>query len=285
MKRAVIGVLMVSMLGGCGSSTVVTSDEPVATPYDGPMSQPQSYEDKATVLERSGAAARALECSGKPYDGGGGDYADGGLTTVQDSAAEALEDYLEEEGGFSWLPTAGYRVEREDDDRVLFSYDVDEQTKVAFIAADGIRDYSDEVGWGIESWSQCDPAELPSDVTDDLGLGVWEDASGQRQPIARILSTRGPEHCDWDDITFLRVGPADNADQYLRDTKDELRESLRTTFDPSAELPRTARDTGLHRDGRQLWLDPGRAAYLVSIENPDDVERWPAAKPPGIYCA
>lgn len=46
------------------------------------MSLPADYADKATVLERSGAAGRALECDGMPYSGGGGDYVDGGLESV-----------------------------------------------------------------------------------------------------------------------------------------------------------------------------------------------------------
>ena len=36
----------------------------------------------------------------------------------------------------------------------------------------------------------------------------------------------------------------------------------------------------------ELWLQPGRpdAAYLVSVDDPKDVERWPAAKD-GVGCA
>lgn len=33
-------------------------------------------------------------------------------------------------------------------------------------------------GAGIESWAQCDLAELPSSVTEALGIEVWEDTSG-----------------------------------------------------------------------------------------------------------
>lgn len=52
-----------------------------------------------------------------------------------------------------------------------------------------------------------------------------------------------------------------------------------------AALPKTATDTGYHRDGRELWLSAKHeAAYLVSLSDPDDVERWPAAKQE-IYCA
>jgi hypothetical protein len=142
-----------------------------------------------------------------------------------------------------------------------------------------MRDYDDDQGWGIETWAQCDPSELPARVTDALGIEVWKDASGRRVAVAKVQSVPGPEHCDWQDITFLHVGPGDPPDQYLRDAEGELQELLRTTFDANATLPERAEDTGFHHDGRRLWLDPrGMAAYLVALDDPDDVERWPAAK-------
>jgi len=49
-------------------------------------------------------------------------------------------------------------------------------------------------------------------------------------------------------------------------------------------LPEGATDTGLRRGGRQLWIGPeNEAAYLVSLDDADDVERWPAAKQPLWY--
>ncbi len=167
---------------------------------------------------------------------------------------------------------------------MLFSYDVGERTKIAFIAAAGVRDYNDDEGWGIESWAQCDPAELPANVTDALGIGVWENSSGARLPVTKIQSHQGAEHCGWQDITFLRLGPEDNMKPYVRDTAGELDDYLRTSYDADASLPDGAADTGFHRDGQQLWLGAGRdAAYLVSLHDSDDVERWPAAKRP-ILC-
>jgi len=229
------------------------------------MSLPADYRDRATVLERSGAAGQALECDGDAYNGGGGDYFDG-LESVQDSSSEAVDNWLENEAWANQLPETGYRVEREDGDRVLLSFDVDERTKIAFIAADGIRDYNDDEGWGVESWAQCDPAELPARVTEELGIGVWEDASGRRLPVTEVRSFQGPEHCGWQDITFLMLGPQGDADQYVRDIEGELADSLRTSYDDSAALPDGATNTGLRRDGRQLWLGAGHdAAYLVSL--------------------
>jgi len=260
--------------GGDPSST-----GPDPNAYDGPMSVEPDYSDRASVLERSGAAGQALECDGKPYNGRGGDY-ESGLTSAQSSATEALEDWLDNEARASQVPEKDYRVERDDGDRVLMSYDVDGLTKLAFIAADGIRDYDDDVGWGIEAWAQCDPAELPAEVSDALGIEVWEDESGARVPVTRLASFAGPEHCGWEDIVFLELG-SDRT--YLRDTSGELADYLRTTYDHRSTVPAEAMDTGYRRGGRHLWVTP-EAAYLVSVDDPGDVERWPAAKE-RIACA
>jgi hypothetical protein len=274
-RIALVTTAVGALLVGCGSSVVVDG-QPVNHPYDGPMQLKQDFSDNATALEKSGAAGRALECEGKPYEGGAGDYVDGGLESVQDSPAEALENWLDNE--WSDLPGTGYRVERDDGHRVLLSYDVDKRTKIAFITADGLRDYNHHTGWGVESWAMCDPSELP-EVAEAMGIDVWEDATGARVPVTVISSFQGAEHCDWQDITFLVLGSDRDSDEYVRDTEGELRELLRSRYDPDASLPKGAINTGYHLDGRRLWLGPERdAAYLVSLQNRTDVERWPAAK-------
>ena len=160
-------------------------------PYDGPLDV--------------GAAVGALECHGKtPYRRGEGVY-DDGLAKVQESAEAALDNYMSESGLSFFAPSDGYAVEREQDGRLLFSYDVDGRTKVSIFAADGLRDWNGDEGWGIRAWAQCDPSELPPDVTDDLNIGVWKDGSGRRVPVTRIQSFQGAEHCSWTDITFLLV--------------------------------------------------------------------------------
>lgn len=277
MRRALTTLAGMVVLAGCGTSSLVVTGEPVSDPYAGPMQLPVDHGDAASVLEGSGAAGRALQCDGEPYAGGSGDY-DSGLTSTQESAESALENYFSEEV-FVQLPADGYRVERDDDERVLFSYDVRDQTKVAFIASGSILDFNGDEGWGIETWAQCDPSEFPASVTDALGIEVWRDASGKRVPVTEVQSGPGPEHCDWQDITFLTLDTENGERQYLRDTTGELRDLLATTFDASATLPKQATDTGFRRDGRRLWLHPkGSAAYLVEKTNPNNVERWPAAK-------
>ena len=287
MRKPLIALVTLTVLAGCGEAPVAgPGDEDraqVANAYDGPMHLKPDYSDNATVLERSGAAGRALQCEGEAYNGGGGDY-DSGLASTQRSPSEALENHIDEDA--YGVPEDGYRVERDDGDRVLFSYDVEGQTKVAYIAFNGVKDYNDETGWGMESWAQCDPAELPADVAEKLGFEVWEDASGARVPIAEVRSSPGPEHCDWQDITFLSLGPDDEDVQtYLRDTTGELADWTTTTYDGAAVLPDDATTTGFRRDGRVLWLGTApNAAYLVSVDDPSDVERWPAERE-RIACA
>jgi hypothetical protein len=270
-------LLAVLLLAGCGGGQVAV-DSPAEHPYDGPMVVDQKF-DSPKPAQRAGAAGRALECDGPVYDGGAGDYADSGLESVQDDPRAALDNWMSEEF-VSSIPRDGYVVERSDAERVLLSYDIGGATKVAVIAADGIRDYNDDEGWGVESWGQCDPAELPEAVTDDLDITVWTDGDGRRVPVATLTSTAGPEHCDWQDITFLTI----DRTTFLRDSRGELADYLQGAFTADATLPADATDSGFGHDGRELWLERDRsAAYLVAQDDPRDVERWPAERRP-IYC-
>ena len=268
--RVVIAIAAV-LLAGCGSE-VVDRGVSATPPYGGPLD--------------ADAVIGALECDGKtPYQRGEHGY-DDGLAKVQASAEAALDDYMRKSGPMYSTPSEGYSVEREQDGRMLFSYDVDGRTKVSMFAADGVRDWNGDVGWGVRAWAQCDPSELPAAVSDELNIGVWEDESGRRVPVTRIQSFQGAEHCSWTGITFLLVGPERTAEWYVRDTRGgDLSGLLRTTFAHEATLPEGAADTGLRRDGRQLWIGPDKeAAYLVSLDDAHDVERWPAATQP-IWCA
>lgn len=271
-------VALLALLAACGDQPAVGSNEPPpAEAYQGPLVLPQDFADRATPEERSGAAGRAVECRHPVGNGGGGDY-DSGLASVQDAPEEALDNWFAEEGSwFAGMPTDGYRLERDDGDRVMFSYDVAGQSKAVVIVSNGVRDWNDDTGWGVESWAHCDAAELPAALTDARGIGIWTDRAGDRVPTTVIESYDGPEHCDWQDIVFLTVGGWDDGQQYLRDTEGTLADRLRTTFDGAARLPGDAEDSGWRRDGRELWLTPD-AAYLVSVDDPQDVERWPRTK-------
>jgi len=281
--RLLVPVLVLPvLLVACGEDARVVAD-PAATPYDGPMYVEPDHGDRATALEASGAAGLALECTGAPRRGGGAGY-DDGLVEVQDSPEAALANWLDEE--WAYVPDSGYRIERVDDGRALLSWDVDGRTRVAVTVHESVTDHHDDVGWGVEAWASCDPAELSADVAEELGLEVWAGVDGTPVPTPDVVSFRGAEHCDWQDLTWLRLGHSTDVDreydEYLSgDDGGQLADYLTTAPDRSATLPGGATDTGWRRDGRELWLgrDPS-AAYLVSIEDPDDVELWPAAKQP-----
>lgn len=270
-------VVVVLAVGGCGSRTEgVVSEEPVASPYDGPMQVEIDY-DHPNPYRSGGAAALALECEHGPSKGGAGNY-DSGPESVQPTANEALDNFLAEEGWLLQLPDSGYRIERDDGDRVLFSYDQDDRTRIALIAADGIGNGRDETGWGIESYAQCDPSELPAEATDALGIGVWEDAAGDRQPTGEIVSYQGAEHCDWQRVTFLAMD--DEKRQYIRDIDGQFLDMkvIEQAYAADPELPADAEDTGFRQDRRHLWLArDGSAAY---VGDATQVERWPLATEP-----
>jgi hypothetical protein len=273
------------LLTGCGDDAsgspegLVVDGEPAEAPYDGPMTV------GAEGTSGGGVAGLALECDGEAYGGGSIDYNDG-LAEVQGSKTAALGNGMDPSVLPTFeMPTEGYRLERDEDDRALFSYDVSGKSKIAIVVADGMEDYLGNEGWGIEWWAQCDPSELSAAVTDALGVGIWQDEAGRRFPVTEIRSYQGAEHCSWEALTFLQADFLEPHVLFVRDTEEVLRDLLATTFATVDHLPDGASDTGYHRDGRALWLtsEPD-AAYLVNDADPGDIERWPAAIEP-IGCA
>lgn len=282
LKVAVAAVIVNCLLSACGTETVVIDSAPGVEPFAGPLDVAVDHADAADVKDRSGSAGLALECAGEPDNGGGADY-DSGLASTQSSADKAVANWMNEEGNwFGGLPQSGYRVERDDGDRVLLSLDVANRSKATIVVGDAISDWRGDTGWGVESWAVCDPSEFPPSLDKELGVQVWERADGSRVSTSVVTSYLGPEHCDWDDITFLRLGDHPGGAQFVRDTRGEF--DLLSTYDDSATLPTDATDTGFEREGKQLWLsESGDAAYLVDLESPAEVERWPAAGEP-IMC-
>ncbi|HEX6148913.1 hypothetical protein, partial [Nocardioides sp.] len=134
--------------------------------------------------------------------------------------------------------------------------------------------------WRLSSWAMCEPSELTGDASDRLGYGVWLDADGDPVPTTEVMTLRGPEHCGWEDVTFIEVDRGSTGfRQYVHDPSGELDRQLRSTYADRARLPADAADTGWRRGGFALWLQPqGDAAYLVNLADPTDVARWPRAK-------
>jgi hypothetical protein len=265
--RTVDVAALVLLISGCGSD-VITEEQPANDPYDGPLHVRVTQPDHPDPLVSSGAAGKALECSGDPYSGSTGDNF--GSIGGHGSAVDALESFVDDEAAL--VPSRGYRAERKEERRVLFSYDVDGRTKVAIIVADEHTDVMGETGWSMETFAQCDPAEFPAAVTDELGIQIWVDNNGERIPTTVLQSARGPAHCEWDSATFLTF----NGDTYVKDPQGVLpAEWFNIAFDADTTLPHDADDTGYRLDRHELWLAPDRsAAYIVTQQG---VERWPAA--------
>ncbi|MEW2398849.1 hypothetical protein [Streptomyces sp. NPDC046862] len=288
---AVVVAAVAVTVAGCGTEDgtgvrdggdAVITGTPPATPYDGPLYVPHRAVDEDSVRAiriESGAAGRALECDGDIYSGGGGPGAwsegDGGGTPE-----EGLEAYFEIEQPD--VPKDGYRVEREEKDRVLFSYDVEGRTKVAVIVA---KDQRNAPGWGPETSASCDPAELPASFTDSQWYEIWTDEKGDRVPITEVTTSEGPEHCDWQKAHFLQTGPGGGADDrlYVRDPDRVLpRQMLTSAYDGDVTMPRGARDTGYRLHDWELWFTGDKSKAYVRTA--DGVEAWPAVKE-GTGCA
>lgn len=250
----------------------------------GQENTPEVARETTTAGSMAPVVTRSLECDHQPYRTSRAVDYDDGLTEVQDSPADALDNWLDAEAWAAEVPTSGYVVEWERAGQALLSWNVDGRTRIAVLVADGITDYLGNTGWGVQSWAQCNPAELPAEVTDRLDVGVWENASAQRVPTTEVVSFQGAEHCDWQDLTWLRLGVASDADrtydEYLSGDDDgQLADYLTTAPAAAATLPADAVDTGWRRDGRELWLgESPRAAYLVSLDVESDVQLWPATK-------
>ncbi|MEU6275995.1 hypothetical protein ABZ871_26815 [Streptomyces populi] len=269
-KGIVAAVVLVGLAAvGCGGDghdgLVVTGTVP-ATPYAGPLDLPYETGGGGDARESSGAAGRALECDGAIRAGDAGDAwsrGDGGSTPEE--GLEAYFDIYRPE-----LPERGYRVERTQGDRVLFSYDVGGRTKVAVVVA---RDQPRRPGWGPETSASCDPSEFPASWTKAHGYEIWTDRYGHRVPTTSVTSSPGAEHCDWQSAHLLDLGRRGR--QYARDPHGALPPgSLTAAYDGDVRMPADARDTGYRYGDWRLWLTPDRDTAYVRTS--DGVEAWPA---------
>ncbi|MEV0739419.1 hypothetical protein AB0I51_26540 [Streptomyces sp. NPDC050549] len=262
-----VAVLVAATAVGCGTKgggDVVVAGTPPATPYDGPLYVAAAGSDKP------GAAGRALECDGARYAGGGADAwskGDGGKTPEG-----GLRTYFDIEQPD--VPRTGYRVERKESGRVLFSYDVDGRTKVAVVVA---KDQKNRPGWGPETSASCDPAEFPASFTKAHGYEIWTDTHGKRVPTTVVSSSVGAAHCDWQKAHFLQTGKGAKGRLYARDPDKVLPAGMLTApYDGDVSMPATARDTGYRYQDWELWL--AADASKAYVRTPDGVEAWPSVK-------
>ncbi|MEU1406547.1 hypothetical protein ABZ471_30015 [Streptomyces sp. NPDC005728] len=275
MRRGLVALTVLAAVTavGCDDGTgvrVVVKGTPPPTAYSGPLYVPtQAVDDNSprSVHLASGAAGRALECDGEIFEGAGPDgwsKSDGG-----DTPEEGLKLYFDMDQPVQ--PDHGYRAERKEADRVLYSFDVKGRTKVAVVVA---KDQKGRPGWGPETHASCDPAELPAKYAAAQDWEVWTDRNGERVPVSRLTSSTGPEHCNWQSAHFLDLDDR----TYVRDPDGVLGgEGLLTApYRKNVRMPAAARDTGYHSRGRRLWLTDDRDTAYVRTSG--GVEAWPQAK-------
>jgi hypothetical protein len=111
----------------------------------------------------------------------------------------------------------------------------------------------------------------------------WRTTDGCRVRIDVMAERTGAAHCDDQSALVIITGvpfgarytDASNEAEYVRDPENVFGDLLTSNaFDPDAELPPDAVDTGLREGNRALWVVPtdDSAIYLVSGT---DVESWP----------
>jgi hypothetical protein len=270
-----IGVLVATVVGGAAlwaatgrpPATGGLAPPATATAYDGPLAAPG----------RLGAAGRAVECLHPPSGSNrSADVYAGGATS---STAQGAVDTAFSEGLFLDMPRVDLAVAATEPDRELFTYEVDGSVLLAVVVRNGpASPGAGGDGWYVETVARCDFSEFPEADAQLDGLvdyGVWADDEGTTVPVSRIYSTPGPEHCDWQDMTFLVVGEGERrgAQVYVEAPIVELRDYMSGTFLTDIRLPNDAIDTGWQRDGRRLWLSPDdRYAYVGSSSS---VDGWP----------
>jgi hypothetical protein len=235
-----------------------------APPYAGPL--------RPATPAAPGGAGRALECD----DPAAAHASDPGFERAESPRAALLATARNELFG---LPRRGYRVERADVDRVLYSLDVAGRTRVAVVVARDAAPADAAEPWAAEQLASCDPAEFPRSA-DRRDRQIWTDLDGDRVSTRRIVSSaRGPAHCGWQSVGSLTLGSGGDRRQYLRDPYEILGDAVLRPYEKHARLPEAARDSGYRRDGTQLWLTVD-AAYLVRGQGKPAkaAELWPLTR-------
>ncbi len=202
-SSALVAGAAVLLLTARGQPVVIDA-VPEAPPYNGPLHVEVTAAPDDQEADRSGAAGRVVDCDTSPVG-----YAepDPYENSVSRSPTPALKRGLREPNRGA---SSGLREARREADRVLYTYEVDRRVEQAMRVHRGTA-IGGKAGWYVESWARCDWAELPPELADNLGLEVWTDASGRRAPTSRVASSRGPEHCNWEDVTFLSIDEGDVA--------------------------------------------------------------------------
>jgi hypothetical protein len=267
MAALAVATLITACASGSGGPSV---PGPAKHTYEGPL----YVAHLSGAHPKAGAAGQVVDCT---------TWGDGGSVTrvpyYDGATTDRPEQALHEEGIFFGGAQEGLRVAKEVTDRVLYVLEVNGVVKEAVIVHDGpAAPGAGGPGWYVESWAVCDNSELPRWYTDSIGQQIWTDSSGHPVPTEKIESWRGPEHCDWQSMTFLYLGKA----SYVRNPEPDLGEYFADPYRAHGQLPKDAIDTGYERGGQKLWLSADvQVAYVGTAT---DVETWPREVKP-LLCA
>jgi hypothetical protein len=279
MRRSVIGMgLLVGLtllgLVGC-TQRGLPAPEPQATPYTGPL----RVEPPETGPDHSGGAAgRAVRCRSEPA--GYNDVADKHEGEVFATPRAALDHGLAD-AGLKAAPEDFQKV-AETSDRMMYTHQSEGVIVFALVAHLGVS-IDGTAGWYAESAAWCNAAEFSDSITRASGIQIWTDSSGRRALTTEIVSNEGPEHCNWQHLTFLRLDDSREALTlaYVAGARPDLDEYFDEPYRQHLALPDDAVDTGYNLGDDHLWLSPdGRRAYVGSRSQ---VDLWPRTNKP-MYC-
>lgn len=272
-----LALAVVLAMTGCASASdgVRIAGSPTAdrTPYAGSLTPPPQ-----TAADRPGAAGVVVRCSSTPAGGSAASpYTGGAVATTADGALDVASG----EGVFD-LATRSLARERTEHDRVLFTTSYHGIARQAVVvrrgpAGPGAGADADGLGWYVESWARCDLADFPDAVSEAYGVQVWSDRDGDRVPTTTVVSSSGPEHCGWQEMTFLELdGGAiggSGGETYVDRPSADLAGYFGAEAEAHLALPADSVETGYHLGARRLWLAPGHAVAYVGT--PEDVAAWP----------
>lgn len=265
-----LGTALVLAVAGCASvGAPQQPSDPSPLPIDG-LPLYLAPDQAATAIQRkTGAAGAFVQCRTEVT----GDFRPGRYEGGETGRTprKGLQRGLDE--GALDGPQRGYVEERREDGRSLFTVRNEGVIKMAVILVKGPA-LGAPAGWHPESWARCDLSEFPVELAEADGLQLWIGRDGRPAPIDDIQSSIGPEHCDWQAMTFLRLGDGERT--YVRNPDQAyLGDYFAEDWDPRATLPKGAYDTGYSRGQNHLWLSSDRRRAYVGEVGGTHVEMWP----------
>ncbi len=120
--------------------------------------------------------------------------------------------------------------------------------------------------------------------------GSWSTSDYEFSSTPRIYIMKGPEHCGWENVTFLTIrtpfgtlAPSDTGRiQFIKDPLGILSwvgERFKGEFEAAAELPADAEFSGYVNRGVELWVSETLFDKGIFMVKGDQVEKWPRVEP------